>query len=154
MGGKRGQSAEDKIRRYTVVIGDCWLWQRALNDAGYGVVYIEGRSRLAHRVAYELYVGSIPDGLELDHTCPNRSCVYHGHLQAVTHLENVRRGNGAIDTRIRFQARTHCVNGHKLDEDNTYSYINRDGYMVRECRTCKYANRKRSWEKIHGGGVP
>ena len=154
MGGKWGRSVEEKILDYTIVVGECWLWQRALNHAGYGVVGIGGkRARLAHRAAYEIYVGPIPEGKELDHTCPNRSCVYYGHLEAVTHLENVRRGNGAVDTHIRFQARTHCINGHELDEDNTYSYINHNGYEVRECRTCKYANRKRSWEKIHGGGT-
>jgi hypothetical protein len=47
---------------------------------------------MAHRVAYEQFVGTVPDGLELDHLCENKACVNPGHLEPVTRSENVRRG--------------------------------------------------------------
>ena len=70
----------------------CWNWQLALNAAGYGIIGVNCRPRLAHRIAYEEFVGSIPNGLELDHLCKNKRCVNPEHLEAVTRSENVRRG--------------------------------------------------------------
>lgn len=52
----------------------------------------DDRIRFAHQVFYELHVGPIPRGLELDHLCQNPSCVNPAHLEPVTHAENVRRG--------------------------------------------------------------
>lgn len=70
----------------------CWRWLLALDRDGYGVWHHDGgRKRAAHRVMYELVVGAIPDGLELDHLCRVRSCVNPAHLEAVTHRENSRR---------------------------------------------------------------
>lgn len=50
----------------------------------------------AHRLSYELFVGPIPDGYELDHLCRNRGCVNPAHLEAVTHRVNVLRGLAAL----------------------------------------------------------
>jgi HNH endonuclease len=67
----------------------CWLWTGAI-DRGYGQFVWNGRKR-AHRVAYELIIGPIPEGLELDHLCRNKSCVRPEHLEPVTKAENIRR---------------------------------------------------------------
>jgi len=45
----------------------------------------------AHRFAYELLVGPIPEGMDLDHVCGVRLCVWPEHLEPVTHAENLRR---------------------------------------------------------------
>ena len=98
----------------------CWLWTGACNNKGYGQFEYHGRPVLAHRWAYEHWVGSIPEGLELDHLCRNPICVNFDHLEAVTHRENVRRGNAGKITGARQLAKTHCPQGHPYSGDNLY----------------------------------
>lgn len=83
----------ERIRRYVEIDANgCWIWTAARNRGGYGIIGIELRSALAHRVSYEAFVGEIPNGLELDHLCRVRCCVNPQHLEPVTRYENVRRG--------------------------------------------------------------
>lgn len=73
----------------------CWEWPGNKTADGYGTVddftSAKRRRLYAHRVAYEALVGPIPDGLELDHLCRNRSCVRPDHLEPVTHGVNIQR---------------------------------------------------------------
>jgi len=81
----------------------CWRWMGSLKNNGYGQCRHNGPGRPAHRVAYQLFIGPVPDGMEIDHTChdrkscpgglgcPHRACVNPFHLKAVTHRENIRR---------------------------------------------------------------
>lgn len=72
----------------------CWLWQRAKDVYGYGVLQKSANRphRLAHRLIYERHKGPIPPGLTLDHLCRNPGCVNPDHLEPVTHKVNVHRG--------------------------------------------------------------
>jgi hypothetical protein len=68
----------------------CWEWQGARNGAGYGVVSRDGRDHGAHRVAWELTHGPIPDGLFALHHCDNPPCVRPEHLYLGTAGDNLR----------------------------------------------------------------
>lgn len=113
----------------------CWEWSGSHEGGGYANVWFGKRVRKAHRVSYELVVGPIPVGLELDHLCRNVGCVNPAHLEPVTHAENCRRGlAGKYQTRKMF-----CPSGHEYTPENTYvSKSNR-----RHCRACEAARRAR-----------
>lgn len=108
----------------------CWLWHGAIGGTGYAHARIDGRTQPVHRVIYELLVGPIPSGLQIDHLCRVRHCVNPDHLEPVTHAENWRRGEGGAPQQQA--AMTHCMYGHPLDEANTYRY-----HGHRQCRACK-----------------
>ena len=103
----------------------CWLWAAQVSPDGYGKFVFEG-GQLAHRFSYETTNGSIPDGLQIDHLCRQRSCVNPEHLEAVTQAENMRRG-------IKGALTTHCPHGHVYDEYNT-AHNTVGGRVCRKCR--------------------
>jgi hypothetical protein len=72
---------------------ECWPWLASKHRRGYGRFRSQWVQHQAHRFAYELSVGPIPDGLTLDHLCVNPSCVNPAHLEPVTIAENLRRGH-------------------------------------------------------------
>lgn len=84
----------DYSERDTGFSTPCWLWSKPLEYNGYGKVMVRKRRVWAHRAMWEQTNGPIPEGLELDHLCRIPSCVRPDHLEAVTHQENMRRGNG------------------------------------------------------------
>lgn len=117
MGLKR-QSVEDRLMEGCRQDPDtgCWLWQRSKNREGYGRTNRgghNGQGIVAHKLSYETFVGPIPQGMQLDHLCRNRSCINPDHLEPVTPKENIRRGTG-------HGKETNCPAGHEYNESNTY----------------------------------
>jgi hypothetical protein len=103
----------DRLSERTRTGPGCWEWVGHLTPQGYGSL---GR-RLAHRLVYEVAVGPIPAGLQLDHLCRNRRCVNPDHLEPVTSRENTLRGSGLPAQRVLV---THCPRGHAYTDENTY----------------------------------
>ena len=120
----------------------CWLWVGSWTAQGYGNTWWEGYAgKTCHRLFYETLIGSIPEGLHIDHLCRVRCCVNPLHLEPVTCWENTKRGNNMTAVNV---SKTHCPKGHPYDEKNT-RYKGRG----RECRKCgvvrvtEYRRRKR-----------
>jgi hypothetical protein len=127
---------------------ECWPWQGPMRSDGYGYLYDRrtNRNERAHRVAYELFVGPIPDGLQLDHVChsldhsciggsqcAHRRCCNPAHLEPVENRENTVRGRAGVVNGGREASKTHCPKGHPYDDENTR--LDRNGW--RQCRSCE-----------------
>jgi hypothetical protein len=97
-GHNRRKGPADYVEEDRGYLTPCWIWQRALNNKGYGLTgrgSTTGRQRAAHRYFYELEFGPIPEGKQLDHLCRQPACVRPGHLEPVTRAVNLQRGAGA-----------------------------------------------------------
>lgn len=113
----------------------CWIWLSTIHRKGYGEISVAGRGtwkQKAHRVAYELYVGPIPVGLQIDHLCRVRCCVNPEHLEPVTSQVNCSRGDTGKFTSAWQRSKTSCPAGHPYNEENTYRRPNGS----RKCRVC------------------
>ena len=67
----------------------CWEWIAGKSASGYGHFKINNKQHVAHRVAYEIYNGLIPDGMFILHKCDNPLCVNPEHLEIGTHQDNM-----------------------------------------------------------------
>lgn len=108
----------------------CWLWLGASSLNGYGRFSIAGRMFGAHRYAWTLLRGEIPEGLVIDHLCRVRHCVNPEHMEVVSPKVNTLRGLGPTAANA---LKTHCGRGHAYTPENTR--VGPEG--SRHCRTCR-----------------
>ena len=137
---------ENLLARMEEQENGCIYFTGSLDAYGYGQLSASGRKLKAHRAAYELFVGPIPEGHDIDHechnqdescaggpSCPHRRCVNWEHLAAKT------RGANLAASPLSHGAKTHCKRGHEFTEANTY-HRSSGG---RDCRTCH-----REWDHV------
>ena len=126
----------------------CWPWIGSVDrGTGYGAMRVKcadgrWRKKWAHRLSYELHIGPIEDGREIDHLCRVRSCVNPSHLEMVTAQENIRRGESSAAKAAR---RDTCAHGHAYTAENTK--LSRDG--ARQCRTCQREWQAKNRERVN-----
>ena len=117
--------------RIVVDVDGCWIWIATKNSRGYGQISSRSNGHIyAHRFFYQMFVGPIPKGRELDHLCRKVACVRPTHLEAVSHRDNVMRGESPTQKNA---LKTHCIYGHPFDLTNTYFRPDRIGRMCRIC---------------------
>ena len=109
----------------------CWLWLGHLKRNGYGTLGVKSngawRTDHAHRASYEAFIGTVPEGADIDHKCRNRGCVNPQHLEPVTRSANLRRS----PLMNRQGSKKHCPKGH------AYSGTNSRGQRI--CHVCSAA---------------
>lgn len=120
---------------YTIEECGCWEYQGIVDKHGYpflSVYRYKNRTKptsvFAYRYYFELWVGEIPEGMELDHLCNNPLCINPEHLEPTTRAENMRRAA---------ERRTHCKHGH---EHSVHGFMFWGTRKRRECKAC-YKNR-------------
>lgn len=143
-----GQSLAERFWEQVTKSEGCWLWTGPLDRKGYGRIKVGRRVVGTHRYAYQLLVGPIPEGFELDHVkdngCTSTACVKAiadefgpAHLEPVTHRENILRGNSPSAVSFRTNR---CQRGHEFTPENTLTRSN----GKRACRACR-----ETWDQAH-----
>jgi hypothetical protein len=86
-----GWTLERRLAHYSRIdpISGCRIWHGAINDAGYGTLTLNGRTQRAHRLAWSVEHGPIPDRTDVCHRCDERRCINPDHLFLDSHAANM-----------------------------------------------------------------
>lgn len=135
--GDRRDYIEQRIERDLNT--GCWNWKLSVGSHGYGNAYNGKTVTVAHRLSYEAFKGSIPEGKQLDHLCKNRRCVNPDHLEPVSQAINIRRQFGGTEDLSL------CPNGH----DRSHSFYDSEGSF--RCRICRTEASRKHRDKNKSG---
>lgn len=130
--------------------GECWLWKGKHNDLGYGELCVAGKRIKAHRFAYQISRGSIPDGIVVCHSCDNPPCVNPAHLWLGTHADNRRDAlqKGRIKETLPKLTETQvlAIRKHLADRTKTQRHL-ADEYGVSKAAVHQIQYRK-TWKSV------
>ena len=134
-------------------ISGCHLWTAAVDQRGYGRFGFRPhgeknyRAVAASRVAWELYVGPVPKGMEVCHHCENPACVNPEHLFLGTHKDNMNDRDRKGRTIAGQSNKTHCPRGHEYAGENVYIHMG-----SRKCKACNAIRQVEYRERISQKG--
>ena len=114
---------------------NCEMWSGAVQRNGYGYSYSGGRKIYAHRNAYEMNNGPIPEGAVIHHSCGERLCVNPNHLSMISDNNSHGALHSGLDHNENVDHRKYCGRGHEFTEENTYIKNTKRGRW-RKCREC------------------
>lgn len=138
--GKNGSYKDRLMAKVRKDASGCWIWEGTSRTGHsitpYGQFWYKERMTMAHRAAWELFIGPVPDGKTLDHKCRVTLCVNPDHLEPVTNRENILRGTGPSAINAR---KTLCIRGHELTQMETQ----------RRCLTCQDLHNKARGVAVH-----
>ena len=126
---------DSRFWRHVDDSGNCWEWKGTKDRKGYGQFTVNKKHFFAHRWAYEALVGPIAVGMVVDHLCRNRACCNPSHMEIVTPVENVKRGEGITAQNSR---KDKCQCGQPY-----FIAHRKDGRSYRYCRACKNEYQRR-----------
>lgn len=139
------ENERKRLLAYVTFENDCWIFGGSQARNGYGRFYFRGKSWLAHRAAYVLWIGKISAGMDICHKCDVRNCINPNHLFEGTRSDNMRdcASKGRTKFSLHNKKKTHCNRGHEYTPENTW--INKIGW-----RWCKECNRIKGNKRYHG----
>ena len=126
-------------------LDECWGWRGAFRSS-------QGDQRPVYRRQYayiwvwEIMRGPWPAGMVFHHTCENPQCVSPHHGEPITQGEHLRL-HGLMGDHHQAQ-KTHCLQGHEYDDENTYTHQRKDGRVERHCRICVREAKRRYRERL------
>ncbi len=138
-----------RLGKVTKKTDHCWNCTAWKNAKGYALIMVYSPGLrfqvFAHRAAWTIQNGPIPEGLVIDHLCKNRACVNTSHMEVVTLKENTLRGTGPTAINAR---RATCKAGHPYSEATLLTVTKNDR---RRCRICAGIWKKRYRAKRKAG---
>jgi hypothetical protein len=135
---------------------DCWLWLQSLDRDGYGILSIRDtntgkyRPSRAHRESYKVFIGPIPEGMQVAHRCDNRRCVNPEHLFLATHAENIADMCEKRRTAYSCNHRTAKLNPKKVIDIRNSKLPYKELALLYSVSkpTIKDVRRKRTWKYV------
>ena len=141
------------LKRIRLDVNGCWIWDNGKDRDGYGLLIHRKKKKKVHRVTYMLWVGRIPKGLSIRHTCDVTRCCNPEHLLIGTHTDNMKdmydrgravdlRGEGNPMSKLTDKAIRHIRNSDLLQRElgEIYSVSNSLVSMVQRGKIWKHVS--------------